>query len=315
MSEAMKGLFQLSDSRSGLSLGVMAIPAVLLVILTTMAHGFASLENLANLSSQITALVMVALGQMMVALVMGLDLSVGSVISLVTCVIATGGSPVLTIPLSFAIGIMVGLINGWGVTSLRIHPIIMTLSSMTFLQGATLMWQSTPGGHVPQTFSMIWAGHTLGVPHSLMWSAMCALVLSLIIHHSRFGLHLYAVGGNAVSARLNGVASNRVTISAYVVCSLFAVMAGLYLAARIASGDPKIGASFGLDSITAIALGGVQLSGGIGGVASAIIGALSLGLISNGMNLLGVSPFLQSSAKGLLLIVAICAQRRKTVGL
>ena len=311
----MKGFFRLSDSRSGLSIGVMMIPVLLLVILATMAHGFASLENLANLSSQITALVMVALGQLMVALVMGLDLSVGSVISLVTCVIATGGPLVLAIPLAFVIGIMVGLINGWGVTTLRIHPIIMTLSSMTFLQGVTLMWQSTPGGHVPKIFSVIWAGHTLGVPHSLMWSAMCALVLSLIIRHSRFGLHLYAVGGNAVSARLNGVASNRVTVSAYVLCSVLAVMAGLYLAARIASGDPKIGAPFGLDSVTAIALGGVQLSGGIGGVAGAIVGALSLGLISNGMNLLGVSPFLQASAKGLLLIVAICAQRRKTVGL
>ena len=311
----MRGLIQLSDSRSGLNFSVMIIPAALLIILTTLAHGFASLENLANLSSQITALVIVALGQMTVALVMGLDLSVGSVISLVTCVVATGGPLVLTIPLSFAIGIVAGLINGCGVAVLGIHPIIMTLSSMTFLQGATLMWQAIPGGHVPEIFSMVWAGNTLGVPHSLLWSALCALMLSFVINRSRFGLHLYAVGGNSLSARLNGIAANRVTISAYVVCSLFAVIAGLYLAARIASGDPKIGASFGLDSVTAIALGGTQLSGGIGGVASAIVGALSLGLISNGMNLLGVSPFLQSSAKGLLLIIAICAQRRKTVGL
>jgi ribose transport system permease protein len=311
----MRGLTQISDSRSGLSLSIMVIPVALIIILTTMAHGFASLENLSNLSSQIAALVIVAIGQMTVALVMGLDLSVGSVISLVTCMIATGGPLVLTIPFSFAVGIMVGLMNGWGVTTLRIHPIIMTLSSMTFLQGVTLMWQAIPGGHVPDIFSVIAAGHTLGVPHSLIWSAMCAVAFSMLLNCSRFGLHLYAVGGNAVSARLNGVAVKRVTVSAYVLCSMLAVIAGLYLAARIASGDPKIGASFGLDSITAIALGGTQLSGGVGGVASAIVGALSLGLISNGMNLLGISPFLQSSAKGLLLIVAICAQRRKTVGL
>ena len=311
----MRGLIQMSDSRSGLSIPIMAIPVALIIILTTMAHGFASLENLSNLSSQIAALMIVAIGQMTVALVMGLDLSVGSVISLVTCMVATGGSLALTVPFSFAIGIMIGLMNGWGVTALRIHPIIMTLSSMTFLQGVTLMWQPIPGGHVPDIFSVIGTGHTFGIPHSLIWSAMCAVVFSILLNYSRFGLHLYAVGGNTVSARLNGVAVNRVTVSAYVLCSLLAVIAGLYLTARIASGDPKIGASFGLDSITAIALGGTQLSGGIGGVVSAIIGALSLGLISNGMNLLGVSPFLQSSAKGLLLIVAICAQRRKTVGL
>jgi ribose transport system permease protein len=136
-----------------------------------------------------------------------------------------------------------------------------------------------------------------------------------VLNRTRFGLHLFAVGGNSVSAHLTGVAARRITVSAYVVCSVLAVIAGLYLAARIASGDPKIGASFGIDSVTAIALGGTQLSGGIGGVASAVVGALSLGLISNGMNLLGVSPFLQSAAKGVLLVVVICAQRRRSVGL
>jgi ribose transport system permease protein len=312
----MRGFTVKLYSRSGLSLNTLALPVVLIIVLTTTARGFASWENLSNLSSQIAALVIVSLGQMMVALVAGLDLSVGSVISLVTCVIATEGGPLmLTVPLSLAIGVAVGLVNGWGVAFLGIHPIVMTLSSMTFLQGATFVWQSIPGGHVPAILSEIGAGQTMEVPHSLLWSALCAVALAVVLNRSRFGLHLFAVGGNSVSARLNGVAARRITVSAYVVCSVLAVIAGLYLAARIASGDPKIGASFGIDSVTAIALGGTQLSGGIGGVASAVIGALSLGLISNGMNLLGVSPFLQSAAKGVLLVVVICAQRRKSVGL
>jgi ribose transport system permease protein len=312
----MRGFTAKSDRRSGLSLNTLALPFILIILLTATARGFVSWENLSNLSSQIAALVMVSLGQMLVALVAGLDLSVGSVISLVTCVIARdGGSLMLTIPVSLAIGVMVGLVNGWGVAFLGIHPIVMTLSSMTFLQGATFVWQSIPGGHVPAILSEIGAGQTMGVPHSFLWTVLCALALAAVLNRSRFGLHLFAVGGNSVSARLNGVAVRRITVSAYVVCSVLAVIAGLYLAARIASGDPKIGASFGIDSVTAIALGGTQLSGGIGGVVSAVVGALSLGLISNGLNLLDVSPFLQSAAKGVLLIVVICAQRRKSVGL
>jgi ribose transport system permease protein len=155
----------------------------------------------------------------------------------------------------------------------------------------------------------------LGVPDSLLWSVICALVLSWLLYRSRFGLHLFATGGNPVSARLNGVDAARTCISAYVLCSVFAVLAGLFLSARIASGDPAAGQSFGLDSVTAIALGGTQLSGGVGGVIGAITGTIALGLASNGMNLLNVSPFLQSAAKGLLLIFAICAQRRSSVGL
>jgi ribose transport system permease protein len=288
---------------------------VLILILIAAARGFASWQNLSNLSSQIAALLIVSLGQMMVALVAGLDLSVGSVISLVTCVLATEGWPlILTLPLSLVIGSAVGLINGWGVAVMGINPIVMTLSSMTFVQGVTLVWQKVPGGHVPGQLASIAVGQTLGIPHSFLWLVLCVLVLTVVLSYSRFGLRLYSVGGNSASARLSGIPVRRITISAYVVCSMLAVVAAFYLAARIGSGDPKIGASFGLDSVTAIAIGGTQFSGGIGGVASATVGALSLGLISNGMNLLGVSPFLQSSAKGVLLAIAVCAQRRKSVG-
>jgi ribose transport system permease protein len=244
-----------------------------------------------------------------------LDLSVGSVMSLATCVVATDSSLWVTVPIALAIGIVVGLVNGSGVALLGIHPIIMTLSTMTFLQGAAYLLRAVPGGHVPDLLASSARGNVLGVPDSLLWSIICALVLAWLLYRSRFGLHLFATGGNPMSARLNGVNAVRVCISAYVLCSVFAVLAGLFLSARIASGDPAAGQSFGLDSVTAIALGGTQLSGGVGGVIGAITGTIALGLASNGMNLLNVSPFLQSAAKGLLLIFAICAQRRSSVGL
>jgi len=292
------------------------IPLVLIIVLAlTTSHLFLSLQNLTNLSGQMTALLIVSLGQLLVALVAGLDLSVGSVMSLATCVVATNDSLAVTIPLALALGAAVGVVNGCGVVLFRIHPIVMTLSSATFLQGVAYLVRPVPGGAIPPLLALVANGRAAGVPYSLVWSVACVAILALLLYRSRLGLHLFATGANPVSARLNGVRVVFVAISAYVLCGVFAALAGLFLAARVASGDPAIGSSFGLDSITAVALGGTQFSGGVGGVVGAITGTISLGLVSNGMNLLNVSPFLQSAAKGLLLIVAICAQRRAQVGL
>jgi ribose transport system permease protein len=123
------------------------------------------------------------------------------------------------------------------------------------------------------------------------------------------------VGANARSAHLNGVHAARVTVIAYVICSLLAVVSGIYLAARVSSGDPTMGSSFSLESVTAVALGGIQLTGGVGSILGVVTGALSLGFITNGINLFGISPFLRGAVTGLLLLVAVCSQRRAMVGL
>lgn len=304
------------DSRSGVGPITIGIPLALIVALCMATpRYFLSLENLTNLCGQMTALLIVSLGQLLVVLVAGLDLSVGSLMSLTSCIVSTDASLAVTIPLVFAVGALVGIVNGYGVVGFGIHPIVMTLSTMTFVQGVAYLVRPVPGGTIPPLLAAVAGGNTAGVPHSLGWSILSALAIAWLLYRTRFGLHLFAVGGNPVSARLNGVAAARVAISAYVACSLLAVVAGLFVAARTASGDPAVGVSFGLDSVTAIALGGAQLSGGVGGVVGAITGTLALGLASNGMNLLDVSPFLQSAFKGALLIVAISAQRRSTVGL
>jgi len=154
-----------------------------------------------------------------------------------------------------------------------------------------------------------------GLPQALLWCALCAGAVALLLHRTRLGLHVFAVGANARSAHLNGVRAVGVVVLAYVVCSLLAVVAGIYLAARVASGDPTRGAAFGLESVTAVALGGVQLTGGVGSVLGVVTGALSLGLITNGINLFGISPFLRGAITGALLLAAVCAQRRQVVGL
>jgi ribose transport system permease protein len=154
-----------------------------------------------------------------------------------------------------------------------------------------------------------------GVPYSLIWILVWAAIGGWILYRTRFGLHLFALGGNAANAMLNGVKVRRTMVFAYILSALFAAAAGIFLAGRIASGDANVGATYGLDTITAVALGGTQLSGGIGSLAGTIVGTVLMGVIGNGMNLTNVSAFLQTVVKGLLLLAVVCVQRRKEIGL
>ena len=301
--------------RSGIRRTTLALPVVLFALLALVAPGFLAPQNLANIIGQITALLIVSLGQMLVALVAGIDLSVGSVMSLAGSLVATQADPLLGIGLALLLGLLVGITNGLGVAVAGIHPLIMTLATATFLQGLAYLVLPIPGGQVPASLRGLVSSTLWGVPQPLLWCALCAGAVGLLLHHTRLGLHLFAVGAQARSAQLNGVPVVAVTVAAYVACSLLAVVAGIYLAARVASGDPTMGANFGLESVTAVALGGVQLTGGVGSVLGVLTGALSLGLITNGINLFGISPFLRGALTGVLLLAAVCAQRRKVVGL
>lgn len=301
--------------RSGVSRYTLGLPLLLLALLALAVPNFLAPQNLANISGQITALLIVSLGQLLVALVAGIDLSVGSVMSLASCLVATQTDPLWGITLALALGLVVGIGNGLGVAVAGIHPLIMTLATTTFLQGLAYLLLPIPGGQVAPALRQLATGTLWGLPQPLLWCALCAALVYTVLHRTRLGLHLFAVGAQARSAHLNGVRVVAVVVAAYVGCSLLAVVAGIYLAARVASGDPTMGAAFGLESVTAVALGGVQLTGGVGSILGVITGALSLGLITNGINLFGISPFLRGALTGALLLAAVCVQRRKVVGL
>lgn len=305
----------MSNARSGISRYTIGLPLLLFVVLALSASSFLTPQNLANVSGQVTALLIVTLGQLVVALVGGIDLSVGSVVSLASALVATQTDPVWGVVLALLMGVVVGLVNGAGVALAGIHPLIMTLASMTFLQGLAYVVLPIPGGQLAPGLGQLATGTIWGLPRALLWCALGVAGVALLLHRTRLGLHIFAVGANARSAHLNGVRSAAVVVAAYVVCSLLASVAGIFLAARVSSGDPTMGASFALESITAVALGGVQLTGGVGSIVGAVTGALSLGLITNGINLLGISPFLRGTITGVLLLVAVSLQRRKGVGL
>ena len=301
--------------RTGIGRMTLALPVLLIVFLSLAASNFLAAQNLTNVTGQITALLIVTLGQMLVALVAGIDLSVGSVMSLAGCLIATQADPFTGTVLALLMGLCVGLVNGLGIAIAGLHPLIMTLATMTFLQGLAYLVLPIPGGQVAPALGQLVNGTAAGVPLPLLWCAACMLAVYVLLHRSRLGLHIFAVGAQARSAHLNGVQSRTVVVAAYVLCSLLAVVAGIYLTARVSAGDPTMGAAFGLESVAAVALGGVQLTGGVGSILGVVIGALSLGLITNGINLFGISPFLRGAVTGLLLLLAVCSQRRKVVGL
>lgn len=300
--------------RTGLGIVSIGLPILLFVGLSLQADNFLQAQNIANINSQITTLLIVALGQLFVALIGGIDISVGSVVSLSSTLLVMV-DPALAVPAALLAGAVIGLANGVGVAIFGVHPLIMTLAMATFVQGLALLMMSGSGGTVPE--ALIWMAKTSfgGVPVSFFWCLAAVAITAILLNRTRFGLHVYAIGAGEQSAAFSGVRIASTRIACYVICSLAGSMAAIYLTGRIASGDPTMGRPFSLDSVTAIALGGVLLSGGIGGVWAALLGTLTLGLITNGMNLTGVSPFFREAITGVLLLVAVSLHRRKVIGI
>lgn len=299
--------------RSGLGIIAFGVPLALFAFLGVSSPSFLSLQNFANINGQITALLIVALGQMIVAISGGIDLSVGAVLGL-TSAILVSVDPALAVPIAVLTGVCAGLANGVGVAVFGVHPLVMTLASMTFLQGLALLIHPVPGGDVPDYLEALTNFSVLGLPAAFFWCLLFIVGASLLLRMTRFGVRVFAVGANAENAARNGINIMLHRIACYVLCSLAAVVAGIFLSARVSSADATMGAAYALESVTAIALGGVQLAGGVGSVPGVVAGTITLGLMANGMNLIGLSPFIRAAATGILLLVAISLQPRKVIG-
>lgn len=301
-------------ARSGLGVVSVGLPILLFILLSFLDENFFTAQNITNVNNQITALLIVALGQLFVALVGGIDISVGSVISLCSVLIVTV-DPAFVVPVVLLTALVIGLINGLGVSLFGVHPLIMTLGSMIFVQGLALLLMSGAGGTVPPALVAM-SKSTIGwLPVSAIWCVGAISITALILNKTRLGMRIYAIGADEQSAAFSGINVTALRTTSYVLCALAGGAAALYLTGRIATGDPTLGRPFSLDSVTAIALGGVLLSGGVGGASAAVLGTITLGLIANGINILGISPFYSQAITGLLLLMAVSFQRRKVIGI
>ena len=292
------------------SLPSLAVLAVMLTAASVAVSDFATSRNALNLMGQLAPLAVVALGQTFVVLIGGIDLSVGATMSLATVLLATveagsSGGELLLVAGVVAVGGLVGLFNAVGVRYLGVHPLVMTFATSAVVQGVALGILPQPGGSVPgrvaEWINMRWEHFTM--PALVVVVAYAAAAVAL--HLTRFGRHTYAMGSDRSRAYLNGVPVARVETVNYVISGALAAAAGVLLAARIYSGDPVIGTGYTLDSIAAVAIGGTSLSGGVGGVAGTLLGAVLLGSLNNLLNLLGVFSFYQYLLKGFILIGAV----------
>lgn len=304
--------------------GRWALPALMAVAITVFlairSDHMLRADNLFNLTAQAMPLLITAIGQMFVVLVGGLDLSVGAVISFTTAILALGGPAWLTIPAVFLLAALIGFVNGVAVTRLNVHPIIATLAMQYIVLGATLILRPVAGGTVPELVIAAVGQSLLGLPMPVYWGLGTILLAWKLLYGTRFGLHLFAIGGGVASgatdaARNVGIADTRNLILAYMLSAGFAAAAGVFLAGRIVSGDPTVGTGYEIDAITAVAVGGTQLSGGVGSLHGTVIGALVLALLTNGMTLLNVTPFIQTAVQGVILLLVVALQTRKKMGL
>ncbi|MBA2667396.1 MAG: ABC transporter permease [Trueperaceae bacterium] len=283
---------------------------------------FVAPSNLNNIVERATALGIVAVGQTFAILVGSLDLSVAYLIS-VTAVMASyimQGDP-SRVPLAIAvvagIGVVVGLVNGLLVTKLRINPLIATLGVGLILRGLLNASFQNFAGSVPRSFQYLAYGSIGPVPVPMLLFAVVVAIAAWILMRTRFGAHVYAVGGDRATARLSGIRSDRIVIGAHVLTSLTAVITGLYLVSRLSSGAPWIGPDgvYDLESIAAVVVGGTVLAGGRGGVLGTVAGVLIFATLDTMFNQLGVDSYLKQVLRGLIIIgaVAVYAYRSKEV--
>jgi ribose transport system permease protein len=306
-------------------LGVLPFLVVLaLIIFTLMSDNFLSVRNLTNVVRQSVYLMIVSLGQMLALLTGGFDLSVGTMLALTSVVgamtmaaiyAASPDMPLLAIAIGslagIAAGTAVGVANGIGVSVFGVSPFIMTLGMSSVGFGIALfLTGGVPVYGMPVEFGDIFGfGTLLGVPVPIWVAAILVVLFYVLVSWTRLGRQFYAVGGNAKAAELSGIDTRKTLFITYVLVGFTASVGGMLLTARLDTGEANIGASMPLESIAACVIAGVSLRGGVGRVENVVLGALFIVLVQNGMNLARIESYLQTVVLGLLLILAVIADR------
>jgi len=270
-------------------------------------------RNLGNLLLEIAPLALVAIGQMAVILIGGIDLSVGPLISLTTAVASyalvsnSSGGIASGVAVCLVVGVIVGALNGFIILRLGIPDLISTLSTFSIVTGLALTVRPSPGGSVSETFADAVTLRIGSVPVIGALAFMLGIAGEIFLLRGRIGTRLYAIGSNIEAAFIAGIRVGRVRFLAYLFCGLMAALAGLVIAARIGSGDPQSGSQFTLASITAVVVGGTSIFGGRGTMIGTLLGAVIVVLMKNSLNQLHVTAYYQYIWTGALMLFAVAA--------
>jgi len=292
--------------------------AILCAIIAIISPDFLTLSNLMNILNQVSLNGLVAVGMTFVIFTGGIDLSVGSILALSSALLAamlkSGLPDWIAILAALAIGVVFGLANGWIIAGFNLQAFIVTMAFMTMYRGGTFVFtQGRPitGLGDNGIFAALGRGDIGGIPWSGILMLVCLAVTIFILSRTVYGKSVYAVGGNAEAARLSGLPVRRITASVYAVSGFFSALAGVVLTSRLDSAQPLAGQGYELDAIAAVVLGGTSLAGGRGRMIGTLVGALIIGVLNNGLNLLEVSSFYQQIVKGAVILLAVLADRRK----
>jgi ribose transport system permease protein len=292
--------------------GLIAALGVLVLLASVLSPYFLQPGNLINVARQVSIIGIVAVGMTFVILTGGIDLSVGSMLGVVAVVSALqlqgGMAPVVVVVLALALGSLLGLINGLGITIGGLPPFIMTLGMLVMARGAALTiakGQPVSLGSAKESFSWLGRGDIGGIPVPVVIFILVALVSAAVLRFTTFGRYVYAIGSNREAARLAGVKVRTYTAAVYVISGLLTGLTALIWISRLTVGEPTAGTGLELDAIAVVVIGGTSLFGGEGGIGGTVIGAIIVAVLANVLNLLGVSPFTQQIVTGALIVLAV----------
>lgn len=294
---------------------------VLIAVVSSMSANFFSLNNLFNILQQTSVNAIMAVGMTLVILTSGIDLSVGSLLALTGAVAASVVgmeiNAMTAVACALGLGTAIGAVTGIVIARGKVQAFIATLVMMLLLRGITMVYTNgspvnTGFSAAADTFGWFGIGRPLGVPTPVWLMAIVFFAAWYLLHHTRLGRYIYALGGNEAATRLSGISVNRVKIIVYALCGLTASLAGVIEVARLSSAQPTAGTGYELDAIAAVVLGGTSLAGGRGRIMGTLIGALILGFLNNGLNLLGVSSYYQMIVKAVVILLAVLVDNKSS---
>ncbi len=278
---------------------------------------FLSWYNIINVLRQTSINSIIAIGMTFVILTGGIDLSVGSILAFCGAVMASllngGHSPFIALIITLGLGLLFGFFNGFLVSVMKLQAFIVTLVTMTFLRGATLVFtEGKPitvddGGVL---FEEIGNGYLFNIPIPIYLMIILFAAGYYLLMHTRFGRYTYAIGGNEEATKLSGINVNKVKIWLYGICGALSALAGVILTSRLYSAQPTARSGYELDAIAAVVLGGTSLSGGVGRITGTALGAVIIGVLGNALNLLNVSSYYQMMIKAAVILIAVLIDRK-----
>lgn len=293
------------------NIGIIVGLLVIMAVTSTLSDNFLTGSNLLNVLRQISTNAFLAFGMTFVILIGGIDLSVGPVVAFsgVFAAYAMANwewSAAAAVLVSVLLCILIGAFNGAIITATSIAPFVVTLSTQTIIRGAAmLLGNGSPIRVSDEQFCVIGTSYLGPIAYPVFYMFAVMLICYLLLNKTKFGRHIYALGGNRMAARFAGIRTAKIELLVYILSAVLAGLAGIVLSARLSAGVPATGEGYECDAIAAVVLGGASFAGGVGTVGGTLIGAIIIGVLNNGLNMLNVASFWQYVAKGVVILAAV----------